>query len=97
MNILLTDNEIAQLVKEVIQDVMGDNSSNFNKITRFVDSALSDSVMYADPKKQMVLETIIMGSTLNEAFSELGAEEKLVRGKILVKFLSHFGIQLGAA
>jgi hypothetical protein len=59
----------------------------------FLNPKLADTVTYPDPKKQLVLETIIMGCE-EDAFDHLTDPEAYLRGKILVKFLKQFGINL---
>ena len=92
----LTDQEIDTLVLEVSRDVMGTNNPIPDQVKVFMDDkSLSDGIHYPnDPKKQLVLESIVVGASMEGAFNHLSDEEIYLRGKILVKFLAQFGINI---
>ena len=92
----LTGREIDTLVMEVSRDVMGTNTPIPYQVTVFMnDKSLTDAIRYPnDPKKQLVLETIIMGTSMPDAFDHLSVDEAYLRSKILVKFLTQFGINI---
>lgn len=91
----LTDQEIEVLVQEVTHDVAGPGQLTPEATLKFLEPALSDKVMYSDKKKQMVLETIIIGSTLEDAWAGLTDEEdRKTRSKILFKYLGQIGIHI---
>jgi len=57
------------------------------------DKTLTDNIHYPDdPKKQFVLETLVMGASMQDAFDHLSEAEALLRGKILLQFLRKLGI-----
>ena len=91
----LTDEEIETLVTEICHDVLGENMDVMKAVQLMDDTSLTDAIRYPDnPKKQFVLETLVMGASMQSAFAHMSMEEKLTRGKILVNFLGKIGIQL---
>ncbi len=92
----LTDDEIKQYVIEISEEVMGQVGPDPSKALAFIDDkSLGDSIRYPDnPKKQFVLESIVLGASMEDAFVNFSPEEGFVRAKVLVCFLSQFGIKL---
>jgi hypothetical protein len=92
----LTDQEIDTLVLEVSRDVMGTNMPQPDQVAVFMDDkSLTDAIRYPnDPKKQLVLESIVLGASMPDAFDHLSVDEAYLRSKILVKFLTQFGINI---
>ncbi len=89
----LTDQEIETLVTEVAKDVMGTKAFNVLKFRN--DKSLTDAIRYPDdPKKQFVLESIVLGASMKDAYDHLSEEEAALRAKILIQFLAQFGIHL---
>jgi hypothetical protein len=92
----LTDQEIKDLVIEVSTDVMGCVGGDPMKAMRFIeDNALTDTIRYPDnAKKQFVLESIVLGASMEDAYVNFTPEEGFERAKVLVCFLSQFGIHI---
>lgn len=89
----LTDQEIDTLVSEVSHEIMKTDTPAIMDVAFFTDPQLADTITYSDPKKQLVLETIIMGCE-PDAFDHLTDPEAHLRSRILIEFLSQFGINL---
>ena len=91
----LTDLEIELLVNEICHDVLGEDMDVTNAVQFMDNPALTDTIHYPDdPKKQFVLESLVMGASMQNAFDHMSSDEKLTRAKILVAFLGKLGISL---
>jgi hypothetical protein len=91
----LTDQEIDTLVEEVSREVLGSETPSPEQLMKLLESSVADTIKYPnDPKKQFVLEIIVMGSSMPDAFAHLSDKESPIRCKILLKFLDQIGIFL---
>jgi|FAXJ01.1.fsa_nt_gi hypothetical protein len=89
----LTDPEIDTLVREVSHEVMKTDTPRIEEVICFLNPKLADTIAYTDQRKQFILETIIMGCE-KDVFDHLTDPDAYLRGKVLVQFLTQFGINL---
>lgn len=88
----LTDKQLTDRIKSIIKDVTGeDKPTQMAMITMSEQSA--DNIRYpADEINQFIFESILLGSTMQDAFENDPQAE--LRGKILILYLAIFGVRL---
>jgi hypothetical protein len=88
----LTDEQLLEQIKQICFDLTGNRIPPSTDLTKIIHGH-DDVVMYpADEIKQYILESIIMGATMQDAFDE--DPQANLRANILILFLSMFGIKV---